>query len=77
MTRAEVLKELVQNGSNLILTTGIRTELLYELLEIAQESGAKITVSTAMKSEVLIEIARKYGNALTFINGLSNFKKEQ
>jgi len=76
MARAEVLKELVQNGSNLILTTGIRTEVLYELAEIAQVSGAKLTISTAMRSEVLIELARKYGNALTFINGLGDFKKE-
>jgi hypothetical protein len=76
MASAEVLKELVKNGSNLVLTSGISTETLYELAEIAERSGAKLSISTSVRSEVLIDLARKYGSKITFINGLANFKKE-
>lgn len=75
MAKADVLKELVSNGSNLILTSSIRTKDLRELAEIAKESGAKLTISTAIRSDVLIELSEKYGSALTFISGLSDFKK--
>lgn len=76
MASAEVLKELVKNGSNLVLTSGINTEVLYELAEIAETSGARLSISTAVRSEVMIDLARRYGNKITFINGLANFKKE-
>jgi hypothetical protein len=76
MASAEVLKELVKNGSDLVLTSGINTEVLYELAEIAKTTGAKLSISTAVRKEVLIDLARKYGNAITFINGLGSFKKE-
>jgi late competence protein required for DNA uptake (superfamily II DNA/RNA helicase) len=76
MASAEVLKEIVKNGGNLVLTTGISTEVLYELAEIAENSGAKLSISTAFRSDVLVDLARRYGNSITFINGLANFKKE-
>lgn len=76
MASSEILKELVKNGSNLVLTSGIRREVLYELAEIAEASGAKLSISTTLSSDVLIDLARRYGNAITFINGLGNFKKE-
>lgn len=35
MASSEVLKALVKNGSNLVLTGGINTEVLYELVALA------------------------------------------
>jgi dihydrodipicolinate reductase len=76
MASSAVLKELVKNGSNLVLTTGISSEVLYELAEIAERSGAKLSITTSMRSELLIDLAKKYGNSLTFINGLTQFKSD-
>lgn len=76
MASSETLKELVKNGGNLVLTSGISTDILYELMELAEISGAKLSVSTSFRSDVLIDLARKYGNSITFINGLGNFKKD-
>lgn len=76
MARSEVLKELVENGSNLILATSTRAETIYELAEIAQRTGAKLTIPASIRSEVAIDLSRKYGSTLTFINGLSDYKKD-
>jgi hypothetical protein len=52
-----VLKELVKNGSKLVLTSGINAKVLYKLAEIAENSGAELSISTALQSEVLTDLA--------------------
>lgn len=76
MASYDVLKELVTNGSSLVLTRSISYDVLKELAAIASRSGAKITVTTAISYEVLRELSSKYKGTITFIDGLDEFKKD-
>jgi hypothetical protein len=76
MASYDVLKELVSNGSNLILARGISYDVLKELAAIASRSGAKLTVTTSISYEVLRELSAMYRGTITFIDGMDDFKKE-
>ena len=69
MTSCNVLKELVCNGSNLILYKGISYEVLKELVTLARTSGSKITLTTKIDYDVVREISMIAGNTITFIDG--------
>ena len=75
MTSPTVLKRLVENGSNLILCQEITPELLEELAASAKESGAHLTVTTAVNPGVLNKLSTAYGNDITFIDGLGPLEK--
>lgn len=75
MANYDVLKELVSNGSNLILTSSINCDVLREIAHIASKSGAKLTVTTSMNYDVLRELSSKYRNTITFVDGINNFEK--
>jgi hypothetical protein len=76
MASYDVLKELVSNGSNLVLARGISYDVLKELASIASRSGAKLTVTTSISYDALRELSAMYGGTITFIDGMDDFKKE-
>lgn len=76
MASYDVLKEIVSNGSDLTILHGVKREWLVELAAIASTSGAKLTLSTAMDSEVISELSRLYGKGIAFVDGLSSYKKD-
>jgi hypothetical protein len=75
MASYDVLKEIVRNGSNLVLTTSISYDVLRELAAIAAKSGARLSVTTSMSYDVIRELSTTYGKSITFINGLGDFEK--
>ncbi len=76
MANHEVLKEIVGNGSNLVLSDGINYDVLRELAAIASNSGAKLTITTSINYDVLRELSANYGKTITFIDGLDLFKNK-
>jgi len=77
MANYDVLKQLVGNGSHLILCSGISYDALNEIAEIASRTGARLTVTTSMSYDVLTQLSQKYGSAITFIDGLGKFEKDK
>jgi hypothetical protein len=75
MASHEVLRDIVRNGSDLILTTSISYEVIRELAALASASGAKLTVTTAMSYEFVREPSSEYGKSIAFMNGLDNYEK--
>jgi hypothetical protein len=69
MAAYEVLKEIIRNGSDLTLKTGIAYEVIEELAVLAKASGAKLTVTTNMAYEVVLGLSKKYGKAIAFVDG--------
>jgi hypothetical protein len=76
MASYDVLKDIVRNGSSLIISKGISYDVLHELAALASKSGAKLTITTSISYDVIRELSSKYGSALTFVDGLDDFKKE-
>jgi hypothetical protein len=75
MASYDVLRDIVRNGSDLVLTTGINYDVLRELAELAAQSGSRLSVPTSMNYDVVRELSATYGKKITFINGLSSFEK--
>ena len=75
MASPPILKQIVKNGSNLILSRAIAPELLRELASMAKKSGAHLTVTTDVNPGVINELSTTYGKAITFIDGLGAFEK--
>jgi hypothetical protein len=75
MASPNVLKQIVKNGSNLILTRPIEPDLLEELAASAKTSSAHLTVTTGMNPGVVNKLSIAYGNDITFIDGLGAFEK--
>ena len=75
MASPNVLKQIIKNGSNLILTRPIAPELLEALASAAKSSGAHLTVTTAVNPGVINKLSTAYGNDITFIDGLGAFEK--
>jgi len=76
MASYDMLREIVANGSNLVLSSGISYDILRELASIASRSGAKLTVTTSMSYDLLRELSQQYGNTITFVDGLDSFQKD-
>ena len=76
MASYQVLKEIVSNGSNLILYKGISYDVMRELVQIAQTTGAKITFPSSISYDVIQELSSIGGNNVTFMDGLDAIKKE-
>jgi len=70
----ETLKRLVAKGSDLTLTTALPRQVIFELAELARQSGARLTVTTDVTAEVLLELSQRYGSSVSFVHGLSAFK---
>ena len=77
MASYDVLRDIVRNGSDLVLTTSINYDVLRELAAIAATTGAKLTVSTGINYDVLRELSSKYGKNIAFVNGLSDYEKSE
>lgn len=75
MASPNVLKQIVRNGSNLVLCRAITPDLLRELAAMAEKSGAQLTVTTDVNPGVINQLCTTYGNAITFIDGLGAFEK--
>ena len=76
MASYDILREIVQNGSNLVLSKSISYDVMRELAAIASKTGAKLTITTSINYDVLRELSAAYGNTITFVDGLDSFKKE-
>lgn len=76
MASYDVLKEIVSNGSNLVLTKGINYDVIRELADRASATGAKLTLTTSISYDVLRELSSQYGNTITFIDGLDSFENK-
>lgn len=76
MASYDVLKDIVRNGSNLVLSHSINYDVLRELASLASASGAKLTITTSINDDVIRELSLRYGKVLTFVDGLEDFKKE-
>ncbi|WP_434032023.1 hypothetical protein [[Pseudomonas] boreopolis] len=76
MASYDVLREIVGNGSNLVLSSGVSYDLIRELAATAKRTGAKLTVTTSISYDLLRELSAAYGNTITFVDGLDNFKKD-
>jgi len=77
MASYDVLKDIVRSGSNLVLLQGISYDVLRELAALAEQTGAKITVPTSMSYDLIRELSSRYGNSISFIDGLEDFKKAE
>jgi uncharacterized phosphosugar-binding protein len=77
MAAYDVLKDIVRNGSNLVISNSISYDVLRELAAIASTNGAKLAVTTSISYDVIRELSSTYRNAITFIDGLDAFKKEK
>ena len=66
MARIETLKQIVGNGSDLVLCANRGHAVIEELAKIASETGAKLTVTTKMASEVVERLSAQYTNTITF-----------
>ena len=75
MASPNVLKQIVRNGSSLILTRELTPELLRELASMAKSSGARLTVTTDVNPGVINELCTTYGKDITFIDGLGAYEK--
>lgn len=64
-------------GCNLILCKSIDHDVLRELARIAEQSGAKITLSTRMDYALIRELLSAHPKSLSFIDGLAAFEKEK
>lgn len=76
MANYDVLREVVRNGSDLVLTQPINYDVIRELTALAAQSGAKLTVLTDMNYDLVRELSRKYGKSVGFVDGIGDFKKE-
>lgn len=77
MASHETLKRIVNNGSNLILCSGIDVRVLEELAALAVQSGSKLTVTTGTRKDVIEQLSDKYKGAITFIDGLHIFQNDK
>ena len=76
MANYDVLREIVRNGSDLVLARPINYDVIRELAALAAQSGAKLTVPTDMNYEVVRELSGTYGRSIVFVDGLDAFEKE-
>jgi len=67
MVSAHMLRRVVQAGGNLIIEDeAVGSKTLIELVTMAQQSGAHITLKMAYSPETIDEIVRIGGNRVTF-----------
>jgi hypothetical protein len=58
----DMMRIIVQNGSNLIIEDSVDYDLLRELVAIAKETGARITIRDDLSYELLKELTSVGGN---------------
>lgn len=75
MASYDVLKEIVSNGSNLVISNGINYDVIRELAALAAVSGAKLTITTSISHDVIRELSATYRNTITFVDGLDSFQR--
>lgn len=68
MASYDMLREIVRNGSNLVLTDTVSYELLRELAAIAKKSGARLTIPIGISYDMLRELSASYGSVITFVD---------
>ncbi len=76
MASYDILKQIVANGSNLILYRSISYDVMVELVQIAKTSGAKITLPASIDYDVISKLSSLGGANVTFMNGLDAIEKE-
>ncbi|WP_186063906.1 hypothetical protein [Burkholderia gladioli] len=75
MATFDTLRTLLEQGSDVVLTGGLPHDKIILLAEAAQRSGAKLTVSASTASDFLINLSRRFGKTVAFVNGIDDLKK--
>ncbi|AQW29063.1 hypothetical protein ACEQ38_09305 [Ralstonia syzygii subsp. celebesensis] len=75
MAHPDVLLAIVQNGNDLTLTSAVSPDTLRRLANAAQQSGARLNVTTQLHPDLIRELLA-FGKAISFVDGLANFKKD-
>lgn len=81
MASYEILKEIVRNGSNLILYDSIGYDVMRELVQIAKTTGSQVTLPTSISYDLISELSSLGEGNVTFMNGfdatnIEEIKKE-
>jgi hypothetical protein len=76
MAAYDLLKDIVRNGSDLTLYSGISYDVIRELAVLAQRSGARLTITTSMSYELIRELSAQCGRSISFVDGMDAFRKE-
>ncbi len=63
----ELMKEIVENGANLSLEKSVSPSQLKELVEIASQTKAHITIRTSLPQDLIGELAAVGRNQVTFV----------
>ncbi len=63
----ELIKEIVENGANLSLEKSVSPSQLKELVEIASQTKAHITIRTSLPQDLTGELAAVGRNQVTFV----------
>jgi hypothetical protein len=77
MASYEVLKEIVRNGSNLILYNSIDYDVMRELVQIARTTGSQVTLPTSISYDVISELSSLGKSNVTFMNGFDATSVEE
>ncbi len=63
----ELMKEIVENGANLSLEKSVSPSQLKELVDIASQTRAHITIRTSLPLDLISELATVGRNQVTFV----------
>jgi hypothetical protein len=75
MASYDVLRDIVRNGSNLVVSSGISYDVLRELAAIASKTGA---ITTSISYDLLRELLAAYENTITHsLMGLNRSRKSE
>ena len=66
----DILKDIIKNGSNLVLYKNISYDVLRELVNTAKTSGSKISIRTNIDYKLVRELSLLGGSSITFLDGL-------
>lgn len=64
----DMMKEIVANGSNLVLDNSISYDTLRELVIIAMRTGAHVTLPSNLSYDILRELTSMAGPVVTVVN---------
>lgn len=63
----ELMKEIVESGANLSLEKSVSNAQLKELVDIASQTRAHITIRTSLPQDLISELASVGRNHVTFV----------
>jgi hypothetical protein len=64
----DMLKIIVQNGSNLVLESSVSEDLLCELVNAATRTGSQTTINSDASYDLLARLTAAGGHNVTVVN---------